>query len=143
MRRFEWIQHPHQISPLLEIWREVFHTEQGIELAHIYQKSAGEHHYVILWEQEEIIGCGRLSIASAKAGRLSRIAVRKSYRGQGLGRQIIDQLEKMAQSFSLTSLQLTPHLHLESFYASLGYRRLQEAHIMLDRFPLLRMGKKF
>ena len=141
MLRFEWIHDTASAQIARDAWLEVFHLEQGIALEHVVQEAAGDHHYVLLWSDQDLAACGRLTVKAKSIGVISRIVVREAFRAQGLGRQIISQLEEMASQFSLREIQLKPHLHLESFYQKLGYQRLQENIIMLDEFPLLLMGK--
>jgi predicted GNAT family N-acyltransferase len=52
---------------------------------------------------------------------LGRIAVRQDHRGKGLGRRIVQELERIARSEGAVRASLTPHYYLERFYASLGY----------------------
>ena len=54
---------------------------------------------------------------------LGRIAVRADHRGKGIGRRIVQELERIARSEGAVQASLTPHHYLERFYASLGYSR--------------------
>jgi predicted GNAT family N-acyltransferase len=52
---------------------------------------------------------------------LGRIAVRSDHRGKGLGRRVVRELERIAQTRGAVRASLTPHHYLERFYTSLGY----------------------
>lgn len=52
---------------------------------------------------------------------LGRIAVRSDYRGGGLGRHVVWELERIAKANGAIHASLTPHHYLEDFYARLGY----------------------
>lgn len=54
---------------------------------------------------------------------LGRISVRANYRGKGIGRQIVQELERIARAKGALRASLTPHDYLENFYASLGYSK--------------------
>ncbi len=54
---------------------------------------------------------------------LGRIAVRADYRGNGIGRQVVQELEQIARAEGAIRASLTPHYYLERFYTSLGYTK--------------------
>lgn len=109
---------------IVEAWRirrEVFADEQGIP-ADLDPDGLDESAFHVLCRAgDAIVGTGRLVATGNGKGTLSRIAVRAAYRGQGLGRQIVQTLESVAVDQRLNALSLQPHEHLEEFYQSLGY----------------------
>jgi predicted GNAT family N-acyltransferase/nicotinic acid mononucleotide adenylyltransferase len=79
----------------------------------------------------EIIGTGRIVFPDdddeTRTATIGRIAVRKEYRGKGIGRQIVQKLEQIARKQNrLCRIQLTPHYYLQSFYEQLGFVRLED-----------------
>jgi len=65
--------------------------------------------------------------------KLERIAVRKPFRGQGLGRSIVEALIADARSSGFNSFMMHAQAHLCPFYESMGFRsvgdRFMEAGI--------------
>lgn len=81
-----------------------------------------------------LVATGRVLIVPASNGTascndsptlaiLGRIAVRADHRGKGIGRRIVQELERIARSEGAMQASLTPHHYLERFYASLGYTK--------------------
>lgn len=138
--------HPASMTKLYEaheIRHRVFIEEQGIpdELDIDGNDQISEH--VLIREQENgpAIGTGRLTPISDKDAVLARIAVLPAFRGKGLGRQIIQKLESYALEIGITSLSLSPHAHLETFYQTLGYEVLLGQQETVGKYHLIKMQK--
>jgi predicted GNAT family N-acyltransferase len=54
-------------------------------------------------------------------GHIGRIAVLKPYRGMGIGRLVMEVLEKKAMEKGIKSVELDAQLRAISFYEKLGY----------------------
>ncbi|MDW3648385.1 MAG: GNAT family N-acetyltransferase [Bacteroidia bacterium] len=128
-----------------QLRQEVFVKEQGIP-AYLDKDGRDEQsrHVIVLNAQEEIMAGGRLSPhPKENIGILSRIAVSKVHRGKGLGKKVIKVLESLASEDAYQAVQLKPHLHLESFYQSQGYKTLSKDENPAGKYPLLLMEKVF
>ena len=113
-----------EISAAREIRKQVFVDEQEIP-AHLDDDGLDEHAFHVLCRlEQEFVATGRLIVHSPSVGVLARIAVLPNYRGQGLGRLIVEKLEAIAVIQGLKELRLHPHRHLEAFYSDLGYERV-------------------
>lgn len=114
---------------------DVFVKEQGIpyevEIDGKDEDQDSTLHVVAIHRSDEsIVGTGRLVLVLPEKnertkttlnGVIGRIAVRSSYRKQGIGKRIVQALEVVAREHKVQRLSLTPHAHLESFYKSLGF----------------------
>ena len=101
--------------------REVFVEEQGIP-AHLDSDGLDDVAFHVLCRSgDEVVGAGRLVAVDGSQGVIARIAVSPQFRGKGLGRLIVQELEAVAIAQGLATLSLQPHVHLEAFYQSLGY----------------------
>ena len=49
--------------------------------------------HTLIFDAENPVATARLTFNSARSGKIERIAILKSYRGQGLGRELIEFLE--------------------------------------------------
>lgn len=109
------------ITEARKIRREVFVEEQGIP-AHLDPDGFDDVAFHVLCRaSDEVVGTGRLVTVDGAKGVLARIAVRSQFRGDGVGRRIVQKLESVAIAQGLSTLSLQPHKHLEAFYQSLGY----------------------
>ncbi|MFH6984106.1 GNAT family N-acetyltransferase [Marinoscillum luteum] len=125
----------------LKIRSEVFVKEQGIppHLDHDADDATSIH--LLAYADKELIGTGRLTEVPASGWQLARIAVIKSYRGLGIGRMIIENLENIARSKNARRVFLRPHKHLQSFYEQLGYQLMNDEVIRIQSFELVIMEK--
>lgn len=133
---------PQEIEGAIRFRRKIFVEEQGIPLE-LDADGLDEDslHVIALNHNNQVIGNGRLS-PKGFHGVISRIAIDKSTRGQGLGRQIMIALEKIARENGLKHLSLKPHAHLETFYSSLGYTTIPNTRSRVGEHELLEMEKK-
>ena len=137
-------QNKEELDQLFALRKEVFVLEQGIP-EHLDQDGLDENskHVIVLTKQKEIVAGGRLSPQHELAlGVLSRIVVKRAFRGKGLGPKIIRLLEALAIELSLREVQLKPHAHLEKFYHELGYQLLSIDKTQVGEHPLLLMSKE-
>lgn len=103
--------------------------------------------HVLAYEHGHAVGTGRLVLLTAPPegesgsfGRIGRIAVMKSSRGKGLGRQILGALEEEAARRGLDAVTLHAQVWLRGFYEKAGYAAVGESfeeagmpHIRMDR----------
>lgn len=104
---------------------EIFGKEQGIpqEMDLDGKDEASIHVLLFQTNSSEPIASGRLTIEGSM-GFLSRIAVVQSFRGTGIGKRVVQELEKIAKEKKVKKLTLDPHSYLEKFYANLGYEKI-------------------
>jgi DNA-binding MarR family transcriptional regulator/N-acetylglutamate synthase-like GNAT family acetyltransferase len=72
----------------------------------------------------EPVGCGALRITDRATGEVKRMWVATRVRGLGMGRKILDELERIAHTRSLTILRLETNESLkeaQSLYRTAGY----------------------
>lgn len=131
---------PEELAAAFEIRRHVFVEEQKIP-SHLDadgRDRAATH--VLALEGETAVATGRLVATDALHGVLARIAVLPAYRGQGLGRRVVEMLESEARRQGLRRLSLEPHRHLERFYESLGYGTIAGTSVVGEH-TLIKMEK--
>ena len=134
-------QKPQELAEGLKLRRQIFVEEQEIPLELDDDgKDAYSTHLIAVDEQNQIAGYGRLS-PEGGLGIVSRIAVRKAYRGHGLGKKIVRALEEAAIEQKLQRLVLSPHIYLEKFYASLGYSTIEGSKGRVGPNELIEMEK--
>ena len=96
---------------------EVFCEEQGVPLELEFDGMDGSSiHSVVLNEGMEI-GTGRM----LSDGHIGRVAVKKRYRGKGIGKMIMDSLIREAKNRQYTEVWLSSQYHAKGFYEKLGF----------------------
>lgn len=128
-----------EIGAARKIRTEVFVIEQGIPAELDLDSNEDRSIILLAMAGTKCIGTGRLTI-NEDDGILSRISVIKEYRNHGIGKSIISELEIIAKQNNVQTLTLTPHIYLENFYDSLGYKKVGKKEVV-GNYRLLTMSK--
>ncbi len=119
---------------LLAIRREVFVAEQGVPEAIEIDGVDGRCVHVLASQGDLPVGTGRMQAD----GHIGRIAVRKPFRGLGVGTRMVRALIAEARRRGLASVYLGSQIHAQGFYEELGFVAYGEAfmeagipHIMM------------
>ncbi len=100
---------------------EVFVDEQKFE-EEFDQTDAVAHHMVVYDEDGSPVATGRLFEEDGGTWHVGRICALKRLRGTGLGRVVVEELEKMAVSLGASRIILGAQTRVQGFYETLGYR---------------------
>ena len=99
-------------------------------------------HVLMLNEREEAIACGRLQINSKDEGQIRSMAVLTALQGKGLGKKIIDYIEKRADGLKMKTIVLDARINAVKFYESCGYKVVAESYLLFGIIPHFKMEKK-
>jgi N-acetylglutamate synthase-like GNAT family acetyltransferase len=88
------------------------------------------------------IACGRLQENENKIGQIRFMAVDDSYQGKGLGRMIVEHLEKRAKDLGLKSVELQARENAVKFYESCGYSIREKTFLLWGIIQHYLMEKK-
>lgn len=97
-----------------------FHSRKNIE------KDAGNGITIILCDGSRIIGTGTLL-----GPEIRRVFVLKAFQGRGLGKLIMNHLEKTADGEGIGKVTLCSSLVSKAFYDRLGYTTISKEYIDL------------
>ena len=84
---------------------------------------AGWTHFYVVCDGEKIVGCGAIGPFWGKTDESSlfTIFVLPDYQGQGIGRKIIQTLEKDAYFFRAKRIEIPASITAAPFYRKMGY----------------------
>lgn len=99
-------------------------------------------HRMIIDEQSTVLAVGRLEKTTDKQGQVRFMAVDEKAQGQGLGQQIIIELEQQASQLGMTEICLNARDTASAFYQKLGYENQGYSHTLFDDVKHYRMTKK-
>lgn len=106
------------LEPALRSVREaVFVVEQGIPAELEWDADDATSQHALACVDGTPVACGRL----LPDGHVGRMAVRAAWRGQGIGRAILDALIGSAQRSGMPLLQLHAQMHATGFYEKAGF----------------------
>ncbi len=130
-----------ELMDAIAIRKAVFVEEQGISPELDFDSKEMLSQHVLVYLGKRPIATGRLFMDKDKEGHLSRIAVVKSYRSRGIGKLIVEKLERIARTKNITKVYLHPHSHLKRFYEELGYYEVPEGGFKVASHQLIKMSK--
>jgi predicted GNAT family N-acyltransferase len=118
------ITNEHDYQTAMQIRQEVFCVEQGVPVEVEIDEYDGLHgpcQHILVSRDGQAAGTGRLRVVDG-VGKLERICVLAPMRQYGVGRVVMDALERAAADQGLTKLKLHGQTQAEGFYRKLGYR---------------------
>lgn len=113
---------------LLETYKEVWNITEISEIT-INNFLSNDNYMVVVELDNEIIGTATLHLQKKLirnggiAGLIEDVAVREKYRGNGIGKQLIDHLIKKAKEFNCYKIILSCFPERVSFYKRCGFRQ--------------------
>lgn len=117
---------------MFDLRHEVFVGEQGVP-ADLERDAldASADHAVLVGAGGLVLATARLitpeggqepDVGRGRYGVIGRVAVRRPYRGRGLGLFVTEVLERLAAERGLTAIELHAQQQVEEFYRRAGYR---------------------
>jgi predicted GNAT family N-acyltransferase len=86
----------------------------------------GQH--FALWENEKIVAIARLDLQANKVCQVRFVAVEDELRGKGIGKEIMQAVEKSAFSQGYQKVILHARDYAVEFYKKLGYRLIEPSY---------------
>lgn len=114
-----------------------------------YIKEARDLALWCAYKDQESVAFATLSSTSEDCGEIHCMGVKKAYHGQGIGRQLVESLEKEAgQQFSILQVKTVDEGHYKEydstiqFYKRVGFKKLEVFPDLWDEWnPCLVMVK--
>lgn len=133
-----------QLKECLDIRKEVFVVEQKVPMdleIDEYDVIGDQVHHVLIEVEGEPAATGRLIYYVDNAAKMQRIAVRKEYRSQGIGKVLLLGMEALARELGLTKSVLDAQCQAEPFYKKSGYETISTEPFDDAGIPHVRMTK--
>ena len=129
---------PEQMDLSLEIRRQVFIQEQGVDPEEEIdnfddiEKNKDIAIHVLVFENNQPIATGRLLLDSSdnEYAHITRVEVLLEYRKKGAGLAVMHWLQDMAKQIGRDGITLAAQTHAIGFYEKLGY--IARGEIFLD-----------
>jgi len=120
---------PEDIKACYALRREIFMGEQGFQSHEEFDAIDDTCIHVLMKLGGTPTGCARL-IRDGGIGKIGRVCVLKSHRGQGLGAALIRfGLEHFSALPGVTTAYLSAQVQAEPFYTSLGFVAKGETYL--------------
>jgi GNAT superfamily N-acetyltransferase len=95
------------------------------------------------FENEQIIGVGRLDFTENLGSQIRFMAVNERYQGKGIGRQLMEHMEEIARKKGSKETILHAREIALPFYEKLGYRSIEKSHLLFDEIQHYLMNKHY
>lgn len=102
--------------------RRVFVEEQRVPMELEIDEYEDEATHFVAYIDGEPVGTARLRWKDHLTAKAERVAVMKPYRGNGIGKLLMQALEEEARRKNATSIQLHAQIQAQRFYERLGYK---------------------
>jgi spermidine synthase len=136
MLKFTHLKNPthDQIRQIISLYRaEGWWTEGPEDPDLVARIISGSHCFLVASIDDQIIGMGRAISDGASDSYLQDITVKESFRGNGIGSQIIELLVKRLNGDGLKWIGLVAEKGSHGFYQRLGFNKMPDSIPMLKR----------
>jgi predicted GNAT family N-acyltransferase len=110
-----------ELEGALEVRREVFVDEQGVDEAEEYDGRDSESLHVVAKYGERVIGTARVQFPSASEAKIERMAILKPFRRKGIGSRIMAFLDEELRKRQIEQAVLHAQYPVIAFYKSCGF----------------------
>ena len=111
---------PEELKDMFALRIEVFVQEQGVPPELELDEFDRSAIHIALIHDGKVVGCGRIIMTSDHA-HIGRVAVKKSYRNQGAGKQLMLAMIDKAKEKGASKIILHAQIQVIPFYESLGF----------------------
>ncbi|MFD0670205.1 GNAT family N-acetyltransferase [Cohnella sp. GCM10027633] len=139
------ITNEEQLEQALVIRFAVFVDEQGVPSdleKDEYDASPESCNHHLLLDGETALATGRWKTFEPGVAKMQRIAVLQASRGQGLGKTLLEAMERDAKAHGYHSSLLDAQCSAEAFYRKLGYETISAEPFLDAGIEHVRMVKR-
>jgi len=121
-----------ELDHAFDVRRDVFIDEQDVSEAEEWDGHDEDSIHYVVYDDDFPVGTARLRTPDEDIGKVERVAVRKPYRGDGIGRQLMVLLESEAREQGCLQVRLHAQTAVERFYRNLGYETTSDEFLEAD-----------
>jgi GNAT superfamily N-acetyltransferase len=122
-----------------EVLRAPWNQPRGSERN---EGDASAEHFAF-FENEQIIGVGRLDFTENLGSQIRFMAVDDHYQGKGIGRLLMEHMEEIARNKGCKETILHAREIALPFYEKLGYRSIEKSHLLFGEIQHYLMNKHY
>ena len=122
-----------------EVLRQPWQQPEGSEKDELEEDA---FHFAAFDNSNTIIGVARLHLQDSETGQVRYMAVLPLFRGQGIGRQLLQAIEARAASLGLDKIVLNARENAVRFYQQAGYSIIKPAHTLYGVIPHFLMSRQ-
>lgn len=113
--------YPQDFAAIAHIRERVFQQEQGVDPSLEFDAFDPQaQHFLAEWEQTPV-GTARIRWIGPQMAKLERLAVLAEYRGDGIGRRLMEYILKFLEQEQAIAVTMHAQTHALPFYEKLGF----------------------
>ncbi|TFF94788.1 MAG: GNAT family N-acetyltransferase [Promethearchaeota archaeon] len=124
-----------------KILRKPWDQPKGSEKDEMDSKSDGVYPFIALIN-DQIVGTARFHRENEHEGKIRYLAVKEKYRGQGIGKNLLDHLEWYAISLGIGYIKLNARKNAQGLFEKLQYHEIAEGPTLFKEIEHSVMGKQ-
>lgn len=113
------------IEPIQFVRRQVFQKEQGVAPELEFDGNDESATHFLAYQGSDAIGTARIRYLTADdsqpIAKIERVAVLAEYRGNGIGKQLMDVAIAHLRNQGITAIKINAQLQVQDFYERLGF----------------------
>ena len=121
-----------------DLLRAPWNQPEGSEIDDIEDQC---FHLMAVDDDSEAIAVARLQFNSETEAQIRYMAVSESYQRQGIGRRLIETMEKHASASDCKKVVLDAREPAVGFYQRLGYNINEKSYLLFEQIQHFRMSK--
>ena len=128
------------LTAAFAIRRAVFVAEQGVDSSLEWDDAETEATHLLLVVNDRPVGVARARQIDDSTVKAERVAVRRSARGEGWGRRLMDAVEAVGVDANASHCVLHAQQRVAAFYHKLGYQTVSDPfdeagipHVQMER----------
>ena len=106
---------------IMELRREVFIVEKNVPVEEELDGKEKEHIHFGMYDGDNLIACLRAQSVREGLLHIGRIAVKRAFRGKGMGKTLLEYLFTYAKENGFSAVELSAMDSAEGFYKKLGF----------------------
>ncbi|MEN9742426.1 MAG: hypothetical protein RLZZ65_231 [Bacteroidota bacterium] len=103
---------------------------------------AAHRHFAYFNTANEILGVGRLDLLDRTKAQIRFMAVTAQVQKTGVGRQLMQQMEKVAKAEGIQFIELHAREQALDFYKKIGYQHIEKSHLLFGEIQHYLMSKQ-
>lgn len=102
----------------------------------------GEAIHIVVIDKDKIVGCGRAHFNTEDEAQIRYMAVENHWQGKGIGKLILDELEKRVLGKGAKKIILHARENVVRFYQKSGYKVVRQSHTLFNEIKHFLMEKE-
>ncbi|MCK8816636.1 GNAT family N-acetyltransferase [Natroniella sulfidigena] len=129
------------LKEALKLRQEVFVKEQKVPAKLEFDGKDKEAIHFVAFLADEVVGTCRLLMGNG-SGKLERMAVKKEWRGYGIGSALLAEVIKTTKKTKLSQISIHAQLQAKDFYLNQGFKAVNEEIFVEAGIEHIKMNMK-